>query len=307
MSANLNAPAAGAGWQSLDGEAFVRQAYQRLLDRPADPSGLRNYTAQLAAGMSKAQLMAELESSPEGRLVARRRSIAGGHRLAAAELPRAAESARPQPTPAVPGMPAHARELLALDGMAFVRHAYLAILGRDPDPSGLAHYSQRLASGVPKVQILADLRADPEGQAYASRLAGLDELLGKGAANKENQHSPHVNELLVLHGTAFVRAAYLAILRREADPGGLATYVALLRGGFSRTHVLDALACSPEARSRSADAGAGLRGLKTLLKAYRKGQARSWAGWYWRNVKGAESDLPPAREARRLAWRDEEN
>ena len=64
---------AAADWRSLDGEEFVRQAYQRLLERPADLGGLHNYTAQLMAGMSKQQLIAELESSPEGRLVARRR------------------------------------------------------------------------------------------------------------------------------------------------------------------------------------------------------------------------------------------
>jgi Domain of unknown function (DUF4214) len=105
--------------------------------------------------------------------------------------------------------------------------------------------------------------------------------------------------LLELHGAAFVKAAYLALFKRDADPEGLARYVAVLRSGFSRSYVLDALASSPEAREKSSS----LPGLRKLLTAYRKAQKRSWSGWYWRTVKGAESDLPSARELRILAWR----
>jgi hypothetical protein len=55
--------------------------------------------------------------------------------------------------------------------------------------------------------------------------------------------------------------------------------------------VLNELVTSEEGRSLQPD----LRGLKPLLKRYRKGQSRSWRGWYHRAVKGAESDLPQDR------------
>ena len=37
------------------------------------------------------------------------------------------------------------------------------------------------------------------------------------------------------------------------------------------------------------------RGLKPLVKRYRKAQSRTLRGWYHRAVKGAESDLPQDR------------
>lgn len=220
MSTNLSATAGLPDWFSLEGEAFVRQAYQRLLDRPADPTGVQNYTAQLLAGLSKAQLATELQSSPEGRMVARRRSVGAGLNSARA---------------------------------GFANH--------QPFTPGAAA-AQPSAAAAPK----------------------------------------HVNDLMDFHGAMFVKAAYLALFKREADPEGLARYVEVLRSGFSRSYVLDAFAASPEAREKSSN----LPGLRSLLAAYRKAQKANWVGWYWRNVKGAESDLPAAREARMLAWRNGE-
>jgi hypothetical protein len=274
-------------WTSLDGEDFVRQAYQRLLERPADLAGLHNYTAQLMAGMPKAQLIAELENSPEGRMVARRRGRASG-----------SAPVRSAPTKvSTSSMAGSVQDLLALTGEQFVRRAYLALLGRESDPSGLKYYTERLARGDSREQVIADLCADPEGQAYGSRIAGLQELLGRLGESHTAPKVDQAADLLALHGTPFVKAAYRTVLGREADPAGLAHYVELLRSGYSRSHILAALAGSPEARSSGQD----LPGLQQLVRGYRKGQARSWGGWYWRNVKGVESDLPPAREARRLS------
>ena len=279
---------AGRGdWASLDGEDFVRQAYQRLLERPADLAGLHSYTAQLMAGMPKAQLIAELENSPEGRMVARRRG-----RTKASSSSFALPAGAPQSN-----MAGSVHELLAFTGDQFVRKAYLALLGREADPTGLQYYTERLARGDSREQIIADLHADPEGQAYGGRIAGLEELRARLPQAQPAPKVGHAADLLALHGTVFVKAAYLAVLGREADPQGLAHYADLLRSGYSRSHILAALSGSPEAGASGSD----VPGLQQLVRAYRKGQARSWSGWYWRNVKGAESDLPPAREARRLS------
>ena len=54
-------------------EAFVKEAYLNLLDRPADSEGLKTYVAQLASGSAKELILAKLEACPEGQRVALRR------------------------------------------------------------------------------------------------------------------------------------------------------------------------------------------------------------------------------------------
>jgi hypothetical protein len=52
----------------LDGREFVEHAYATLLCRPVDEIGLQGYMQQLERGLHKADLLAALASSPEGRL-----------------------------------------------------------------------------------------------------------------------------------------------------------------------------------------------------------------------------------------------
>jgi FkbM family methyltransferase len=52
---------------ALDGDAFVRAAYQTLLRRDPDPDGLRNYIQELHSGVSKLSVLAKLRNSEEGR------------------------------------------------------------------------------------------------------------------------------------------------------------------------------------------------------------------------------------------------
>ena len=57
---------------------------------------------------------------------------------------------------------------------AFIRNAYRAILHREPDIGGLAHYLTALRSGrYTKVEILGRLRYSSEGRSYAVRIRGL--------------------------------------------------------------------------------------------------------------------------------------
>lgn len=67
-------------------------------------------------------------------------------------------------------------ELLALDGQAFVDHAYATLLQRVPDPSGSAFYLAELGRGVPKAEILRALASSDEGRARSVELPGLHEL-----------------------------------------------------------------------------------------------------------------------------------
>ncbi|HEX4781681.1 MAG TPA: DUF4214 domain-containing protein, partial [Usitatibacter sp.] len=52
--------------------------------------------------------------------------------------------------------------LLAADGDGFVREAYRALLGREPDPVGWRDGLARLDAGAPRMALLADLARSPE-------------------------------------------------------------------------------------------------------------------------------------------------
>jgi hypothetical protein len=302
--------------KGLSEEVFVQRAYLALLGRPADPSGYRHNLEKLRAAVPREQVWEDLANSEESHAFRAKWLDAAAPPAAAtapvlngatAVQPKAAPASvqAPPATPAPPPAPAHVRDLLQKEGTAFLQAAYLAILGREADPTGLRHYAQRLASGDTREQVLADLRRDPEGKAFNAAIVGLDELVARAAAPAPAAapaaapHAvAHVNDLLVLHGESFLRAAYLAILHREVDPDGLRRYMDVLRSGYSRTHVLKELAASSEARA----APGAVPGLAALVAAYDRAQDGSWGGWYWRAVKGAESDLTPDRERRMLAW-----
>lgn len=263
----------------LGDDAFVQRAYATLLGRPADPTGLRDYLARLRAGVPRLQIWSELASSEEAkRFVMRPVSRPASPASASAQAKRAT--------------PATLAQLLKLEGADFVRQAYWVVLGREADPTGLHDRLQQLESGGAKSQVLADLRCDPEGQAFASTLPGLDDWV------KLVQQQASVSDLLMWYGDLFVIGAYVALFKREPDPDGFARYTALLKSGASRTFILMELYKSPEAREKSSD----VRGLVRAIELYKKAQRKSWAGWYGRNVVGAESDLPADREHRALAY-----
>lgn len=68
----------------------------------------------------------------------------------------------------------HVTELLRFHGVDFIRNAYLALLLREPDESGMAHYMEALASGYfNKIDILESLRVSPEGRRNNVRVDGL--------------------------------------------------------------------------------------------------------------------------------------
>jgi hypothetical protein len=162
----------------------------------------------------------------------------------------------------------------------------------------LRNYIARLAAGVPKLQIIADVHADPEGQAYGARIAGLTDA-AREVQQYEDASVSSVSSLLELPDEAFIRTAYRLILGRDVDPEGGATYQRLLQSGFTRLHVIKELSSSPEGASRPAEGVGGLRG---AIRRYEKANSRTWAGWYLRQVKGVESDLPLERHIRAAGY-----
>ncbi|EGJ09954.1 methyltransferase FkbM family protein [Rubrivivax benzoatilyticus JA2 = ATCC BAA-35] len=74
-----------------------------------------------------------------------------------------------------------------------------------------------------------------------------------------------ITEFLALHDRGFVRAAYLAILRREPDPAGAENYVTLLRAGEHKARLLGEFLRSDEGRRHETT----IRGLDTHLRVLR--------------------------------------
>jgi len=64
-------------------------------------------------------------------------------------------------------------DLLAYHDETFVRVAYLALLGREPDAAGLAHHVAALRAGTSKVEILGRLLHSAEGRARDVHVAQL--------------------------------------------------------------------------------------------------------------------------------------
>jgi hypothetical protein len=156
-------------------EAIVHRAYREVLNRPADPEGLRTYRDRLMhEGWSERQVIEQLQRSGEARSV-------------------------------------NADEA--------IRRAYQEVLGRDPDPNGLAHYRSKWRDGWTQGQIRDDLRRSQEGR------------------------EGHIR-------TAITRA-YRDILGREPDPAGYANYERLMRErGYTERDVRNALMSGDEYRQK---------------------------------------------------------
>jgi hypothetical protein len=73
--------------------------------------------------------------------------------------------------------PESVAELLALGDEAFVRCAYLAILGREPDAGGLAAYLEQVRAGEDKARLLSVMAQSDDGRQARPTLAGLAELV----------------------------------------------------------------------------------------------------------------------------------
>jgi Domain of unknown function (DUF4214) len=88
-------------------------------------------------------------------------------------LPASPEAPDEPPAPTGPA-PAGLGQLLRQDGKDFIYWAYMAVLGRPPDWSGLASYLQQLhGSQLDKIAVLRSLSSSAEGRASSRRIFGL--------------------------------------------------------------------------------------------------------------------------------------
>src|SRR5215213_3743571 len=71
----------------------------------------------------------------------------------------------------------HVNDLLGVHDEPFVRNAYRAILKREPDDTGLAHFLKNVRNGrYSKIDVLSSLRFSPEGQNANVQIEGLNKL-----------------------------------------------------------------------------------------------------------------------------------
>ncbi len=156
-----------------------------------------------------------------------------------------------QPTPntgdpgAVASRPV-GRGIQSIDDLEFVQSAYELVLGRSADPGGKAHCLERLRDGCSRLYVLAQLRLSPEGEVCVANLPQIDAQLAMVTNAKAVVTT--IEELLDLQGRTFVRAAYLSLLGREPDAGGMENCVAQLLKGATKTEILEQLWLSEEAQ-----------------------------------------------------------
>ncbi len=145
-----------------------------------------------------------------------------------------------------------------------VTQLYQGILGRDPDPAGMAAFVAQMHSGATADDVAQALATSPEhyGQIvdsdyldYLDRPADasgrqywVDRLLGGMSEDDLAAYLLDSAEYSTKHAsnTAFVDALYLDVLGRAADAGGRAAKLAVLASGQPRIRVIDGLIASPE-------------------------------------------------------------
>lgn len=149
---------------SLNDEAFIERAYWDVLRRAPDPDGMSNYLDKLRSGMSRQQLLRELQTSDE-------------FRIRAASFPgflSTDESINDTTTESQSSQARTLSELLALHDRRFLECAYQTLFHREPDNDGIARYLRLLRAGVSKYKILDILWNSPERLRCDVNLPGLD-------------------------------------------------------------------------------------------------------------------------------------
>jgi hypothetical protein len=152
-------------------------------------------------------------------------------------------------------------ELLRPQGDEFVRDVYRGILHREPDSEGLDYWVSMLrAKNLSKVDLVRHIRFSREGLQALWPLSGNVPLTprpllvpidpDRSTAAVGRAHGCRLDDFYRFHDGAFVRNAYLRLLRREPDARGFEEYLDALRcGRLLKSEILEALRYSDEGRA----------------------------------------------------------
>jgi hypothetical protein len=145
-------------------------------------------------------------------------------------------------------------ELLAWDDADFVRCAYVTVLGRQPDPMGEAHFTNRIRMGDSKHTILWQLRQSEEARYHDPGIAGFDRALKREALRRNRVYGWVVRAALPGEGTSRqdrgfrqlrnMLAVISAQISRQSDAAGAIQTVGLEKIAGDLARLSDHLATS---------------------------------------------------------------
>lgn len=139
-------------------------------------------------------------------------------------------------------------ELYKKDGEEFVKEAYRMILMREADDKGVMSQLAGMKSGLSKEYIVFELLSSKEAQAKNVLVRGFR----VGKVSRKRLLADRDNE-------SFVKTAYIAILGRSAEAGGLCSYIdSMANGIIDRNDVIIGMSNSEEGRKT----GTHITGLK---------------------------------------------
>ena len=191
--------------------------------------------------------------------------------------------------------------LLRWEGERFVTATYDNVLGRKPDPEGLAHHLEMLSEGVSKLEIIRRIRFSEEGCSADVKVEGLrvrlvlhrlsnlpvigglfnssngsfDDLSEEISGGRSLVSAPvDLRHLLHLNGQRFINAVYIKILGRQPDDDGLLHHLGLLLEGVTKLEIIRKIRFSEEGRQ----SGVTIDHLDTLLTRESIGQLPLF-GW----------------------------
>jgi hypothetical protein len=171
-----NGGAGGAAAPSSAGmnpsQAFVNKVYQDMLHRNADSTGLASWEAHLNQGMSPTQVVAGIQTSPEGLM----NQVTDMYAKVLHRLPDPSGLHTFTTFLAQGGTLTQFEETLLGSQEYFVIHGagsadgylqavYTDELNRMPDSAGAAGFSQQLGAGVSRTTVAAAILTSPEGRA----------------------------------------------------------------------------------------------------------------------------------------------
>ncbi len=106
-------------------------------------------------------------------------------------------------------------------------------------------------------------------------LGALENIMSSSAL-QPHANTASVDQILNLHGDAFVARAYELLLKRSPDQDGMRNYLQRLRVGDSREQILAQIAESPEGQK----CGAELKGLPELILSQRASSRRIFGNFF---------------------------
>ena len=132
----------------------------------------------------------------------------------------------------------------------FAVDLYNAIMDREPDAEGLEHWIGKMSGGMGRSTVFNYFCTSPEFNALCATYG-----FNAGSIDPANYNMGSVTEIAKTGetvATEAVKALYLAILGREADEGGLATYKKMMTdGAASHAAIAATLASSQEFINRN--------------------------------------------------------